>query len=285
LGNVLINKLTRRRIEAWHEGVAKSAPRIRTKLGKPQKFRELGDEPENIRRRRSTANRVMTILKAALNHAYANRKVSSDDAWRPIKAFREVDAARIRYLSDEEARRLVNASSLEFRPMIQAALLTGCRYGELTALAVADFNADAGTLHIRFSKSGKPRHVVLTDEGRSFFQTMAAGKPSNAMVFTKSDGMSWGKSHQQRPFKMACEAAKLGNLTFHELRHSYASRLVMASVPLAVVASQLGHSDTRMVEKHYGHMAPSYIADTIRAGFGNMGLVEESNVKTLRYGR
>jgi integrase len=65
---------------------------------------------------------------------------------------------------------------------------------------------------------------------------------------------------------------------FHELRHSYASRLVMVGAPLPMVAAQLGHSDTRMVEKHYGHMAPSYVADTVRATFGTMGVVEETNL-------
>ncbi|MEI7608699.1 MAG: tyrosine-type recombinase/integrase [Rhodospirillaceae bacterium] len=83
------------------------------------------------------------------------------------------------------------------------------------------------------------------------------------------------------PVKAACEVAKLEALTFHELRHSYASRLVMAGAPLAVVAAQLGHSDTRMVEKHYGHLAPSYIADTVCATFGNMGVVSESNVVSI----
>ncbi len=56
----------------------------------------------------------------------------------------------------------------------------------------------------------------------------------------------------------------------------------MNGVPLAVVAAQLGHSDTRMVEKHYGHLAPSYVADTVRAAFSNMGLVEKPNVVSLR---
>ena len=195
-----------------------------------------------------------------------------------VKSFREVDAARIRYLNDDESRRVVNGCSPEFRPMVQAALLTGCRYGELTALVVCDYNADAGTIHIRVSKSGKPRHVVLTDEGRGFFDTITAGTGGNSLIFTKADGTRWGDSHQQRPFKAACAIAKVGSLTFHELRHTYASRLVMAGAPLAVVAAQLGHSDTRMVEKHYGHMAPSYIADTVRATFSSMGVVDKTNV-------
>ena len=55
-------------------------------------------------------------------------------------------------------------------------------------------------------------------------------------------------------------------VTFHGLRHSWASLATMAGVPLMVVAKNLGHVDTRMVEKHYGHLAPSFIADAIRAG-------------------
>ena len=282
LGDVVVAKLTRRRIEDWHEGLANAAPRLRTKAGKKQNYRKVENSPETIRRRRSTANRVMTILKAALNHAHANRQAASDDAWRSVKAFREVDAARIRYLNDDEARRVVNGSAADFRPMVQAALLTGCRYGELTALLVADFNADSGTVHIRVSKSGKPRHVVLTDEGRKFFAAAITGKTGDALIFTKSDDTRWGDSHQQRPFKAACAVAKVGALTFHELRHTYASRLVMAGAPLAVVAAQLGHSDTRMVEKHYGHMSTSYVADTVRAAFTGMGIVEATNVIPLK---
>lgn len=279
LGDVVVVKLTRRRIEDWHEGLANAAPRLRTKAGRDQNYRKVDEsDPETIRRRRSTANRVMTILKAALNHAHANGKVASDDAWRPVKAFREVDAARVRYLNDDEARRVVNGSAPDFRPLVQAALLTGCRYGELTALIVSDFNADSGTIHIRVSKSGKPRHVVLTDEGSKFFAASVTGKAGDALIFIKSDGTRWGDSHQQRPFKAACAVAKVGALTFHELRHSYASRLVMAGVPLAVVAAQLGHSDTRMVEKHYGHMSTSYVADTVRSAFTGMGIVADSNV-------
>ena len=49
-------------------------------------------------------------------------------------------------------------------------------------------------------------------------------------------------------------------------RHTWASLAVMAGVPLMVVARNMGHADTRMVERHYGHLAPSYIADAIRAG-------------------
>ena len=284
LGAVQLIKLSRRRIEGWLENLANAPVRLRTRPSEEQKFLPLDKSPEGIRRRKSSANRIYTVLKAALNHAYQNRKVANDEAWRNVKAYREADAARIRYLDDAEAQRVVNACAADFRPLVQAALLTGCRYGELTALIVSDYNPDAGTVHVRISKSGKPRHVVLSNEGKQFFQSAIHKKGPSDIIFQNADKKSWGKSHQQRPFKLACEAAKVGELTFHELRHTYASRLVMSKVPLNVVAAQLGHSDTRMVEKHYGHLAPSYIADTVREAFSSMGIVQETNVVSISVG-
>lgn len=281
LGGVQLAKLSRRRIEIWLEGLAKAPARVRTKAGKEQKFRKADSSAEAKRRRRSTANRILTVLKAALNNAYHERRVSSPEAWQGVMPFREADAARTRYLTDDEARRLVNRCPVDFRPLVQAALLTGCRYGELTQLRAGDYNADAGTLHVRVSKSGKPRHVVLTEEGQKFFAAVAAGKAGDAAMLVKPDGSAWGTSHQQRPFSIAAKGAKVAPLTFHELRHTYASRLVMNGTPLAVVAAQLGHSDTRMVEKHYGHLAPSYVAETIREKFSELGIVKDGNVKAI----
>lgn len=150
--------------------------------------RETNDDPEEAaRRRQSSVNRVLTILKAALNCAYRNGKAASDGAWHRVTPFRGVDAARVRYLSDAEAQRLVNACDAEFRPMVRAALLTGCRYGELSAARVDDFNPDAGTLTIRPSKSGR-RHVVLTDEGWAFFKAAVAGKTGDALLLPRPDG-------------------------------------------------------------------------------------------------
>jgi integrase len=159
--------------------------------------------------------------------------------------------------------------------------LTGCRYGELAALVVEDFNVDSGTLIIRTSKSGKPRHVVLSAEGVEVFGHQCLGKTPGVLLFTKASGRKWSASDQQRPLAAACIAAKIAPITFHGLRHTYASRLAMKGVPLAVIAAQLGHADIRMVEKHYGHLAPNYVADTVRAAFGSMGLVEMDNIVSL----
>jgi integrase len=117
------------------------------------------------------------------------------------------------------------------------------------------------------------RHVVLTDEGRTLFNTLTAGRAREAIVFHRSDGRPWGASHQQRPLAEACARARISPaISFHVLRHSHGSTLAMRGVPMGVIAAQLGHADTRMTEKHYAHLAPSYVADTIRARFPTLGI-------------
>ena len=121
-----------------------------------------------MRQRRASANRVLTILRAALNQAFSDGKVASDVPWRTVKRFRDVDAPRLRYFTKDEVTRLVNAAQGNFRDLVLAALFTGCRYGELCRLRAGDLNPDSGTVFVGQSKSGKARHVVLTGEGRSF---------------------------------------------------------------------------------------------------------------------
>lgn len=275
LGSKDIAKLTADDIRKWQRQTAKTPPRMRTRKGEEQRFREASEGADDVRKRRATANRVLTILKAALNYAWREGKVATDREWRRVEPFQDVEVARVRYLVVDEARRLLNASEPAFRNLIQAALQTGARYGELAALKVEDFNPDVGTISIRKSKSGNARHVVLTEEGREFFEAICAGRPHNATMLTNKAGEPWGSSHQQRPMVDACANGRISPpIGFHGLRHTWASLAVMNGVPLMVVARNLGHADTRMVEKHYGHLSPSFMADAIRAGaprFGALG--------------
>ena len=281
-GDMLVSKLTRTRIEAWHDGLASKPPRLRSKKGAEQKYRPVPQGEDAIRQRRSTANRILTMLKAALNLAYQHRRVANREAWEAVKPFREADSAKIRYLNDKESLRLVNVCPNDLRNLVTGALLTGARYGELIALKVAEFDPDNGTIQIIRSKSGKPRHIVLTGEGKSFLKQVVMGKKGDDLIFTRSAGAKWQRIDQYRQMKAACQKAQIAPLvSFHILRHTYASRLAMKAVPMAVIAAQLGHSDTRMTEKHYAHLAPSYIADTVREAFGTMGLVKKSNIASI----
>jgi integrase len=282
LGAVQVAKLTAKRIEDWHHSLSEKPALARSKLGRKPNERKADTSPDGFRRRRATANRIMTVLKASLNHVWKAGYVPNDDAWRRVRPFKAVDAARVRYLTVAETRRFLNACAPDFRLLVEAALMTGARYGTLTQLTVADFNPDSGTIAIHTSRKGKPFHVVLNDEGMKFFRQLCAGRDGNDIMLRRKDGRPWGISHQLRPMEAASKRAKISPaVNFHCTRHTWASHAIMNGVPLFVVAKNLGHSDTRMVEKHYGHLAPSYIADAIRAGAPRFGM-EESNVRSLR---
>jgi integrase len=283
LGEIEIEALSTDKLRTWHAKLAKTSARIRTKPGEKQRFKKDDGDPERDRRRKATANRILTILKAALNRAWRDGKVASDAAWRRVEPFESVDAARVRYLTIEEAQRLINASPPDFRRLVLGALETGARYGELCALLVSDFNRDSGTVAIRQSKSGKPRHIVLGDDGVECFRGLIAGRAGNEFMFVKQGGEAWLRSHQAEPMEQANINAKIiPPINFHGLRHTWASHAVMNGVPMLVVAKNLGHSDTRMVEKHYGHLAPSFIADAIRAGAPRFGVAKALNVLPIR---
>jgi integrase len=276
LGKYEVDALTATIVRQWLGGLAEASPRLRTRGGQQQKVRTISpDDPDAVRRRRASANRILNILKAALNLAYREGQVKTDDAWRRVKPYREANAPKVRYLSHAEAQRLVNASAPAFRPLIQCALLTGCRYGEIVGFRVSDFDRAAGTVSVRSSKAGGVRHVVLTDDGVTLFERHTVGKPGAALVFARPDGAHWGPTHQHRRLREACARAAIDPpASFHVLRHTYATHLLQAGAALPIIAANLGHADTRMTERHYAHLVPSYVANVIRATMPKLGLVE-----------
>ncbi len=294
LGRIEVTKLTRLHIERWHEALAKESARMRPKAGEKEAFRPAPSTPNEVRARRDSANRVLSIVKAMLSHAKARRLTqASGEAWRETRPFKGTTSSRIRFLDPDEAQRLVNAADVDLRYLVQAALFTGARFGELTRLQPRDFNPTSGTIFIAESKSGKPRHVVLTEEGQAFFRAMVIGRRADDTLFLHEgfDGRQWKqakvlrpwkRSEQNRPMQAACAAAGLESLTFHELRHTYASLLINNGVPLAYVAAQLGHADTRMTEKHYGHLSPSALAEAIRTLAPKLGIHQPGKIAGLR---
>jgi integrase len=275
LGDYEVAKLTKRRIENWLHALAEAPRRSTGKKREEVTFLAEAITEDEKRARKDSANRILTNLNAALNLALAARRYIGPAPWREVKRFRNVGVARVRFLSVEDQRRLVNVCRPGFKELVQAALYSGARYGELCRLGVRDFNAKAGTLFIETSKSGKPRHIILTQEAMDWFTEQVMGKSNGAVLLTRpnakgaarkfqSDPYAWGPHDQKKAMLEACAIAKIEPLGFHELRHTYASGLVNAGVPLAFVAAQLGHVDTSMVEKHYGHLCPDAKADAIR---------------------
>jgi integrase len=262
LGGIDVSKLTRKRIETWRDALA-------------------GDDTsdsEKLRKKQATANRIFTILKAALNFGYKHRdnRIATKAAWEKISPFRGTDAPKVRHISIDECKRLIAVCPADFRKLVRAALYTGARYAEITSLRVNAFNSGSNTIHIAMSKNGKARNIALTDEGTSFFESVAEGKADGDFLFTHESGRHKGEAwdHSQQTYWMneVCKEAKIvPAVSFHILRHTYASQLAMNKTPMPVIAAQLGHSDTRMTERHYAHLGQSYVADVVRANLPSFG--------------
>ena len=268
LGDIRLEDLNADTLRDWlanmrdHPGYSRGGEERR----KPE-FETSEKAAEYQRRRRDSANRVLTMLKAGLNHAFNEGKVSNDAAWSPkrLKPFRSTSKARPDYLTKEEVRRLVNAAPAGFRELVQGALHTGARYGDLASMNVGDFNPDAGLIISANAKASRPTPTFLTDNAVAFFLRLCADRSASEPMFVHPTGSRWGKSQQARPMKQALEKAGIEvPITFHGLRHTYASHATMNGVPLLVIARNLGHRDTRMVEAHYGHLADGYLRDTLR---------------------
>ena len=256
LGVVSVEKLTRARIEQWLKQTAET-PRRKPRNGLK------ADDAEALRRRKDSANRYLTILRAALTRALADGKVAcSGQVWKSVKPFEQVDQRRTRFLSDDEARKIVDKCGPDFGLLVRAALFSGCRYGELARLLISDFDSGVGTLFVSHSKSGKPRQVYLDPEAIQFFAAVCDKRRRNDFILADG-GNRWKKDRAKGMIEAACKAAEIEPLTFHELRHSAASRWARQGLSLAEIAQQLGYADIRMTQR-YAHLCQQTLANKIR---------------------
>lgn len=280
-GDRLISELTTLEIKRWHESLAIKPRRTRTKLLSEQAFLPPPQTEDEKRARKSTANRILTVFKAILNKAFYDGKTANDTAWRRVKPFPKVEEARICFLKPYEVDYLLNVAEPDFKDLIQGALFTGARYGELAKMRVYDFMPDQGLVFIQPGKSGKGRHIPLPPEGLAFFESLTAGKTGADFVFIRRNGRQWTKNDQQRPMKEACRKAKIEPaIGFHELRHTYASMLAQRGIDLLTISKLLGHADTRVTSRHYAHLCDTTLRDAVaKLPFTNQ---RESKIVAIR---
>ena len=109
------------------------------------------------------------------------------------------------------------------------------------------------------------------------------GRPKSELMFARANGGAWKTSNQCLYMARANKHARIDPpISFHGLRHTWASLSVMNGFPLMVVARNLGHVDTRMVEHHYGHLSQGFVHEAIRAGAPRFGVEPLDNVEPLK---
>lgn len=213
---------------------------------------------------RSSANRVWTVLRAALNYGHQKMGVADKDRWTRIKPFGRTNKPKGEYLTVDEAIKLTRAMPADFRAISLGSLYTGGRYGELSKMEVQHVDLTRAQVEFVFTKSGKRREVPLTPAGVEHFRGLVEGRKAGQPVFIKADGKPWGKGHQiRRMMKASKDAGFPRDVNFHQFRHTYASLLAQNGISMRSLQELLGHSDQRITVQHYAHVCPQRIADEV----------------------
>ena len=202
----------------------------------------------------ATRRRVFTVLAAALTNAQRLHGAGDLQTWRRVMPVKVPSAERARMFIPTEAEiaDLLAKCEPDFALLVRAALLSACRYGEIAALKMRDFDAERGVLEVRHSKTGE-RDVLLSSAAVAFFAKQVKGKTPRARIFTTADGEPWRASMQHRRMRAA---TPIRAFVFYSLRHVALSRQLAAGIPSALVAKNAGTSEA-MLRQHYHKIVPA----------------------------
>ncbi|MBK8129580.1 MAG: site-specific integrase [bacterium] len=211
-----------------------------------------------------SVNTELRHVKAALSSAVEMGVIQSNPASR-VKMCRVPKSTHPEYLTTDEISRLRTActNSPDLLDMVDFALNTGLRRGELASVGWEDIDLDRSVILVRSkdgfqTKSGRDRQVPLNAAARTLLDKMCNGRPPPKGQVFKFGYWWFGKL-----FNRAVEIAKLPPTTSpHTLRHTFASHLVMQGVDLRSVKEILGHSDIK-VTMVYSHLSPGHLAATV----------------------
>lgn len=196
-----------------------------------------------------TVNIELSILSRMFRLA-RNWKLMSTDPMASVSRLKEREKV-IRVVSPAEEMRLLDAAPEHLRDFIILALNTGLRLGELRHLAGGDVNLGVGALTVRQSKTDRVRHVPLN---KNAIEIVRKGLKAGHPTILHYQGRPLGNIH--RTWYKATKKAGLSGLRIHDLRHTFATRLVLGGADLATVASLLGHSSIVMTQR-YAHPSPA----------------------------
>ena len=212
----------------------------------------------------ATINRELSTLKKAFNLARREWEWCSDNPVCRVSMERE-NNTRDRWLTLEEEHCLLQAALPWLRELLVFAIHTGMRMGEIVSLTWAGVDLNRRSVTVFRSKNGERRTIpvnqtVLDLLSHKFEQRR--GSQETAVVFSSEAGTLLDGSNLRRGFTAALKAAQIEDLHFHDLRHTFATRLVQAGVDLYKVQRLLGHKSPSMTQR-YAHHYPESLRDGV----------------------
>lgn len=273
MGNVTVAEFSNDHMVRLANQVFSTKPRAGFEAQKtPQEISDL--TPDDLRKRKRTYNVLVGYIKNALQYAYEDGVLENDRKARLARRVRMIQPKIPQFLTVEQCVALVSNCEGGLKELVMAALYTGCRVGELAKITAADVAVGGRGVRIGPFKYGTGRFVFLSDEAMGFFLALSDKKEPNELLFTSPLGKMWQRQHN-RPFNIACAMAGIPpEFTFHGLRHTYASQMIMQRVPLEVISQQLGHRNIQTTFQYYGHLADRFREDEIRSKSVKFGFLD-----------
>ena len=237
-----------------------------------------GDELRHIqakmkaKRKRSTQtiNRYFAALRRVLNLAIAEGYLATNPV-KGVKFFPE-PTGRLRFLTEAEIARLREKLSPEHWSVVAFSLETGLRLSEQFHARWDCVNLDQGILTVPLSKSGRTRHVILSEAATAILSNLSSWTHSPFLFpspLTSGQPMQ-GRHFVVKVYEPALTLAKIEGANWHTLRHTFASRAVMAGVDIRTVQELMVHSTITMTMR-YAHLSPAHLRAAVnRASLGAM---------------
>ncbi|MBI3585424.1 MAG: site-specific integrase [Nitrospinae bacterium] len=211
----------------------------------------------------ATVNRLITNVKHMFTKAYEWELVGEDmlKRVRNVKLLPE-NNRRLRYLSIEECQTLINACSPHLKPIVITALNTGMRKGEILSLErEKHIDLRHGFILLDVTKNGERREIPINNTMRNLFQKLIPRTDIPYVFYGPDTGKPYGDI--KKGFQSAIRRAGIKDFHFHDLRHTFASHLVMAGVDLTTISRLLGHKDIKMTLR-YAHLAPAHLTEAVK---------------------
>ncbi|MFA4888311.1 MAG: tyrosine-type recombinase/integrase [Candidatus Omnitrophota bacterium] len=200
----------------------------------------------------ATVNRALACLKCMFNRAIEWGKAEINPVMK-VKLFRE-NNKRIRYLEKEEIKKLLDNCCEHLRSIVIVALNTGMRKGEILNLKWRDIDFKRDIIYLYQTKNGERREVPMNEEVKSTLIKVRKVIES-PYVFCNQNGKAYGDI--KKSFFTALKKSDIIQFRFHDLRHTFASHLVMSGVDLNTVRELMGHKSLEMTLR-YSHLSPDH---------------------------
>ncbi|HLW34905.1 MAG TPA: site-specific integrase, partial [Chthoniobacterales bacterium] len=195
----------------------------------------------------STVNREMALLKRMFNLAIEWDLYLGLNPFRKVKFFREFNTG-LRVLSLEEEEKLLRNAAPYLQDLIRFALNTGLRVGEIFSLCWSNVDLEKSILNVFAPKTQKIRGIPINADARKVLEFWALGKRNEVLFYNPDTGKAF--VDLKAGFKLACKKAGITGVTWHTLRHTFASRLVDRGVDIVTVKELLGHSSITVTMRY-----------------------------------